>query len=97
MIPFHTRHPQTRKVSLHGGGDRSDHCQVLIVFDDLRGDGELVVLLMSEPEPAPDLGSDVLDHFPVSQLIEDDALLFPELIVVCLIRHSRFSFLACHP
>ena len=44
VIPFHRCHPQTRKIPLHGGGDSPDHCEVLIVFDDLRGDGELIVL-----------------------------------------------------
>jgi len=52
---------------------------------------------MSEPEPSPDLREDVLDHFSIPQLLEDDDLVVPELIAVRLICHSRFSFLACHP
>jgi hypothetical protein len=47
---------------------------------------------MSEPEPSPDLGVNVFDHFPVPQLLQDDDLVVPELIAVVSICHSRFSF-----
>jgi hypothetical protein len=45
---------------------------------DLLGDAELVVLLMSEPEPSDDLGEDVHDQFPIPQLLEDGDLVVPE-------------------
>ena len=37
---------------------------------------------MSEPEPSADLGEDVLDHFSIPQLLEDDDLVVSELIAV---------------
>jgi hypothetical protein len=91
MIPLDARHPQAREIPLHGGRDRFHYCQVLIVLDDLRGDRDLLVLFMSQPEPSTDLGEDVLHPFPVPQLVEDDDLVFPELIHI-VVSHSHFSF-----
>jgi len=48
---------------------------------------------VGQPQPSPDLREDVLHPFPVPQLVEDDDLVFPELIAVRLSCHSRFSFL----
>jgi len=46
---------------------------------------------MSEPEPAADLRKDVLDHFSIPQLLQDDDLVLSELIAIVSICHSRFS------
>jgi len=48
---------------------------------------------MSEPEPSPDLREDVLDHFSIPQLLEDDDLVLSELIAVRLICHNVSPFL----
>ena len=69
------------------------HAQVFVIPDNLRGDGELIVLLMSEPEPPPDLREDVLHPFPIAQLVEDDDLVVSELIAIGVVCHGGFSFL----
>ena len=84
---------KSRERSFGGGADRSNNSEVLIVFDDLRGDGELLVLLVGQPQPSPDLGEDVLHPFPVPQLVEDDDLVFPELIAIVVVCHSVSPFL----
>ena len=93
MIPLNARHAEAREISLNCRRDRFHHCEVFIVFDDLGGDGELFVRLMSEPEPSPDLREDVLDHFSIPKLFKDDDFVLSKLIAVRLICHSRFSFL----
>jgi hypothetical protein len=93
LTSLHARRRQTRKRSLHGGGDRFHYCHILIVFNDLRGDRELVILLMGQPEPTPNLREDVLDHFSVPQLIEDDDLVVSELIAIGVVCHSVSPFL----
>jgi hypothetical protein len=47
---------------------------------------------MSKPEPSADLREDVLDHFPIPQLLQDDDLVVSELIAVVSICHNCFSF-----
>jgi hypothetical protein len=91
-IPIHTRHAKVREISLHGGRNRF-HCRkVLILFDDLRGDREMIILLMSEPEPSSDFREDVLDHFAIPQLIEDDDLVVSELIPILSWEYSIHTF-----
>ena len=48
---------------------------------------------MSEPEPSPDLRENVFRPFPVSQLVEDDDLVFPELIAIVVDCHNVSPFL----
>lgn len=52
----------------------------------------LIILLMGEPYPSADLGVDVLDHFLIPQLFEDDDLVVSQLIAIVSICDSGFSF-----
>jgi len=85
------------KLKQHSSGwkDRysSDHCDIFIVLDDLCGDGQLIIRLMSQPQPPSDLGVDVFHPFffffvPAGHNYD---LIISELIAVSLICYDNPS------
>jgi len=72
---------------------RSDDSNDLVVTDDLGIDRELLVVLVGEPQTTSDLGKDVPDSFPISDLLENEDLVVPELIAIGLRCHVGSPFL----
>jgi hypothetical protein len=79
---FNPGNSKSRERSFGGGGDRSNNSDVLIVANDLRGDGQLFVLLVGQPQPPPDFREDVSHRFALPQLIEHEDLVVSELIAM---------------
>jgi len=77
----------------NGSSDRHDHSDVLIVFDYFGADGESVIVLMGQPQPASHLWVDVLDplFFSFIPVGQNNYLILSELIPIVIICHDVLS------
>jgi hypothetical protein len=92
VIPLDRCHADAWEGPLHGRGHGSDHCDILVIANDFRGNGDRLVLFVGQSKSSTDFGVDAFEQLPIPVFREKDDFVVFKLIAIVVVCQDDFSF-----